>query len=132
MCIRDSINTLSTNPVVTTAQTAILNNRRQSLSIRFTNYENTNNSQINEEEETQPHRNSSAFMNKIIEDDENSDDENEDFLYRQNLFSGYEERKIPENTESISEEDLENLIDTINLEEWYKTEKELKLSLIHI
>jgi len=93
------INTLSTNPVVTTAQTAILNNRRRSLSIRFTNYENTNNSQINEEEETQPHRNSSAFMNKIIEDDETSDDENEDFLYRQNLFSGYEERELnPENT----------------------------------
>ena len=50
-----------------------------------------------------------------------------DFLYRQNLFSGYEERKIPENTESISEEEIENLIDTIDLEEWYKTEKELKL-----
>ena len=64
------INTLSTNPVVTTAQTAILNNRRRSLSIRFTDYENTNNSQTDEEEETQPHRNSSAFMNKIIEEDE--------------------------------------------------------------
>ena len=55
------INTLSTNPVVTIAQTAILNNRRRSLSIRFTNYENTNNSQPDEEEETQPHRNSSAL-----------------------------------------------------------------------
>ena len=38
--------------------------------IRFTDYENTNNSQTDEEEETQPHRNSSAFMNKIIEEDE--------------------------------------------------------------
>jgi len=115
---------LSTNPVVTTAQTAILNNRLQSLSIRFTNYENTNNSQIDEEEETQPHRNSSAFMNKIIEDDETSDDENEDFLYRQNLFSGYEEDLNPENTESISENEIENLINTIDLEEWYRIEKE--------
>ena len=43
------------------------------------------------------------------------------------MFSGYEERKLdPENTERISEEEIENLIDTINLEEWYKTEKELK------
>ena len=65
-------------------------------------------------------------MNKIIENDETSDDENEDFLYRQNLFCGYEERKLnPENTESISENEIENLIDTINLEEWYKIESNL-------
>ena len=51
-------------------------------------------------------------MNKIIEDDETSDDK---------------ERELnPENTKSISEEEIENLIDTIDLEEWYKTEKELK------
>ena len=62
-------------------------------------------------------------MNKLIEDDEDSDDENEDFLYKQNLFSGYEEKiSNPKNTESISENEIENLINTIDLEEWYKIE----------
>ena len=111
------INTAITNPVVTTAQSAILTNRRRALSIRFSDYENTNNPHQDDDEPIEPPRHSSAMMNIIIDEDE-SDNENEDFLYQQNLFSGYEEREIPEN-------EIENLLDEINLEDWYKSENKI-------
>ncbi|KAL2329697.1 hypothetical protein Fmac_017278 [Flemingia macrophylla] len=151
------INSRPTNTVVTVPASAIMTNRRNSLSVRFIDYEIQNTPEENNEEEEEPARMSmmnlwhcSFFESYIPEyenknklpplvenwvkqkqkqntifvnekDESSSEDEVDEFIFRQKLFS----KHIPE----TEEDDFENTLNKLHLEEWYKQETSFGKSL---